>query len=229
MSMMEQVHDRILRLSIRMKLFIAMMIVAIGVTAGVTWVALWQQEAVIESSLAASGRFIASSLADHIAELLAQSQYFEIREIANSIQQKDSRILFIAVNDLTTPRNEIVAIVGDDRWVRATQDIFTDRRRTPDATKLYVFFQPVQIRGVEKLLGTVRVGLSLKFMQDRLVQTRDLMLGLMAVSIAFSLLFGFILSAPVLKPLRTVMSGILKIAGGEFQHRIRVESRDETG
>ena len=229
MSMMEQVHDRILRLSIRMKLFIAMMIVAIGVTAGVTWVALWQQEAVIESSLAASGRFIASSLADHIAELLAQSQYFEIREIANSIQQKDSRILFIAVNDLTTPRNEIVAIVGDDRWVRATQDIFTDRRRTLDDTKLYVFFEPVQIRGVEKLLGTVRVGLSLKFMQDRLVQTRDLMLGLMAVSIAFSLLFAFIISDTVLKPLRTVMSGILKIAGGEFQHRIRVESRDETG
>lgn len=226
---LQNLHARILGLSVRWKIFFAMMIVAIGVTTGVAQFALWQQEEIIKTNVAATGRYIASSLADHIAKLLAQSQYFEIREIVKVIQQKDARIQLIAINDLTTPRNDVVAAVGDDLWIVSTQDIFSDRIHSMAGADQYIFFEPVQIRGVDKLLGTVRVGMSLKFMHDRLLQTRDAMLAIMAVSIAFSLLLAFIISDTVLNPLRSLTAGILKIAGGQFSHRITVESRDETG
>lgn len=224
-----RLHNAILKLSIRWKIFFAMMIVAIGISTGVTQFALWQQEQTIKANVVSTGRFIAASLADHIAGLLAQSQYFEVREILKSIQQKDDRILLITVNDMTTPRKEVVAAVGDDEWVRATQTIFSDRIYVLNRSDQYIFFEPVQIRGVEKLLGTVRVGLSLKFMHERLVQTRDMMLAIMAASIGFALLLAFVISDTVLKPLQSLTSGILKIAGGQFSHRVKVESRDETG
>jgi len=229
MSRLLKIHNAILKLSIRWKIFFAMMIVAIGITAGVTQFALWQQEEIITTNVVITGHFIAASLADHIAGLLAQSQYFEVREILKSIQQKADRILLIAVNDMTTPRKEIVAAIGDDQWIQSTQTIFSDRVHVLNGMDQYIFFEPVHIRGVEKLLGTVRVGLSLKFMHERLVQTRDTMLAIMAASIGFALLLAFVISDTVLKPLQNLTSGILKIAGGQFSHRVKVESRDETG
>lgn len=228
-SLLRRLHEQILGLSIRWKIFFAMMIVAIGITAGVAQFAMWQQEEVIKTNVVSTGRFIVSSLSDHIAGLLAQSQYFEIREILNSIQKKDSRIMLIVVNDLTTPKNEIVAAVGDDRWIETSQDVFSDRIHVLGGIDHYIFFEPVQIRGVDKLLGTVRVGLSLQFMHERLVHTRDTMLAIMAVSIGLALLLAFVISDAVLKPLQSLTRGILIIAGGQFSHRIRVDSRDETG
>ncbi len=229
MPFFRRAHDFILSLSIRWKIFLSMMLVAIGITAGVGQFAVWQQEEVIKRNVESTGIFIASSISDNIAKPLALSQYFEIREMISSIAKKDDRIRLITVTDLATPRSEVVAVVGEESWIDGTKEIYSNRVVQMGGVEQYIFFEPVQIRGVQKLLGTVRVGMSLEFMYDRLKLTRDSMIAIMIIAVAAALLLAFVISDTVLKPLRSLTRGILKIAGGEFSHRIEVEGRDETG
>ncbi|MBI4179722.1 hypothetical protein HY522_09915, partial [bacterium] len=207
MSKPADLHNLILRMSLRTKITLAMMIVSIGVTTGVAQFALWRIERIILDNVESTGKFMVSSLSDHIAGLLAQSQYFEIREILEGILHKDDRILFIVVKDLTTPEKVDVAQVGDPEWVRASEGIFGDRIVSARGSDLYVFFKPVEIRGVEELLGVVRIGLSLDYMRGRLTETRDFVLAIMALAICFSLVLALVISNAVLTPMRSLMAG----------------------
>lgn len=48
-------------------------------------------------------------------------------------------------------------------------------------------------------------------------------------TIIIALLLGFLITAVINKPLRKIMTGINKFAGGEFKHKINVSSKDELG
>ncbi len=220
---------RIQGLSIRWKIFLSMMAVAIAVTVGVQQFALREQETIIKDDVKGTGQFIAATLADHIAELLAQSQYLEIREILAGMQQRDRRIVLIAIKDLSTPKKEVVAAIGDADMIAATSDVYDDRIVSYAGTDHYIFFKPIQIRGVAKLLGTVHIGLSLDFMRERLKQTRDSMVAIMLLAVALAAALALVVSNTLLRPLERLSNGILKIAGGQFSHQIDVKSGDEIG
>jgi signal transduction histidine kinase len=59
--------------------------------------------------------------------------------------------------------------------------------------------------------------------------SRDLLIGMGAGSLALAVLLGLLLAASIVFPLRRTQEGLSKIAGGDFSGQVEVPNRDEIG
>lgn len=222
-----------MRLSIRWKLVCAMMIIAIGITTFMTWISRSQQIEAFQENINARGRFIVASTAQASVPLLIENDYLTLREMVKGIPLKDSDVLFVAVYEKNpAERLELVSAVGNEKLIEQSRSRYDHSIREDVnmmAQPFAVFYEPITIIGVNKLEGVVRIGLSLEQMRVSIRQSQKVILLAMLVGIGLSLVLALVISEAMLKPLRILIRGILRIAGGDFLHRIEVRSRDETG
>ncbi len=77
--------------------------------------------------------------------------------------------------------------------------------------------------------GTVRAGFSLNDMQTAIVSTRKLLLALAVIGLVFGCIAAVFLAHRITRPIGNLVESVKAIANGEYDHPIKVGSRDEIG
>ncbi len=78
-------------------------------------------------------------------------------------------------------------------------------------------------------IGILYVGILEKPYNDLMLRTMLIFLTITGAGMALALITSYILSRSILKPIGNLVKGAQRLAGGEFDTRIPVESRDELG
>lgn len=116
---------------------------------------------------------------------------------------RDSREQNLAIKNLS--RGEIV---------------FTEEERTPKVRK---------VRMVKESIGVARVGVSLSHMNRQINRVKKMaILIIFLVAIITLLLFVFLVRL-IVNPVRQLLLGTKRIAGGDLKYRVNVKSNDEIG
>jgi len=88
---------------------------------------------------------------------------------------------------------------------------------------------PIFAQGSSDKWGSVRVGLSLAEMREAVRRTRQALLWIAFGGFIFGLAGSTFLARRMVKPLRKLVEGTVRISRGEFTHRIEPQSMDEVG
>ena len=88
---------------------------------------------------------------------------------------------------------------------------------------------PIFPRGSDVLWGSVKMGLSLEALDRQVSRTRLVLILIGAVGLLFGTLGATVLAGRITRPIKKLADGTVRIARGEFSHRIEIHSRDEIG
>ena len=72
-------------------------------------------------------------------------------------------------------------------------------------------------------------GVTYDALQERINATTERVLFLMLLGVVVASLMSYVLSSSIVKPVKELEAGVLKIATGDFKHRVAVKSKDELG
>jgi len=136
----------------------------------------------------------------------------------------------VAWNDLIRPHSEIVTM-------SRLRDDMTPDETASEAKRLTLLEKPVRIFEVEVPAftpaagrwGTVKIGLSLEPMYDRLREIQRVLLFIGIGGFLIGIGGGALLARRITRPLHRLVDGTVRIAKGDFSQAIVDTSRDEVG
>ncbi len=88
---------------------------------------------------------------------------------------------------------------------------------------------PIFIRGSDQTWGSVKLGLSLEPLDRQVERTRLVLILIGLGGLLIGVLGATVLARRVTRPIKELADGTVRIARGEFSHRIAIDSRDEIG
>lgn len=88
---------------------------------------------------------------------------------------------------------------------------------------------PVFIPGSDTKWGSVKIGLKLEDVQERIYKTRLVLLGFGLVALLLTILSSNLLVRRITRPIKNLVEGTKRISRGDFTYRIPVISSDEIG
>jgi signal transduction histidine kinase len=88
---------------------------------------------------------------------------------------------------------------------------------------------PVFVRGSDSKWGSILLGLSLEDMRAQIRKTRLVLILIAAGGLLFGILGATLLARRITRPIKTLAEGTVRIAQGDFSHKIAISSRDEIG
>jgi signal transduction histidine kinase len=88
---------------------------------------------------------------------------------------------------------------------------------------------PIFAESSQDTWGSVKIGLSLGDMQDAVRRTRTTLLWIGFLGLLFGLAGTTALARRIVRPLRKLLDGTVRISRGEFTHRIETRTSDEIG
>jgi signal transduction histidine kinase len=182
-----------------------------------------------------------------IAQNMASLNYrmlitYDIDVIQDNIQnQINDRLLYVVFYDLfSTPlvynreiadRKEIYGLsrlqgdVRPDSVYAQTRDVFLSRK----IQRVLEVEIPIFVRESQDKWGSVKIGLSLEDMRADIRRTRFVLI-LIGLGVLLLGLFGAtILARRISRPIRKLADGTVRVARGDFGHRITISSQDEIG
>ncbi len=131
-------------------------------------------------------------------------------------------------------RREAIGLMGDSAQINRDsreqnlaiknlsrgEIVFTEEERTPKVRK---------VRMVKESIGVARVGVSLSHMNRQINRVKKMaILIIFLVAIITLLLFVFLVRL-IVNPVRQLLLGTKRIAGGDLKYRVNVKSNDEIG
>jgi signal transduction histidine kinase len=126
------------------------------------------------------------------------------------------------------PRSRHVERAGQ-RFIEFVSPIVSEQAQTPDELLLGERVRPRAGSQGEKVIGGVRLGLSLASVEE---QVRDLAKLWGGITVAFLVISAFVIygfSRRITKPVKQLTEQAQKIAAGHLEEQIAVRSRDEIG
>lgn len=88
---------------------------------------------------------------------------------------------------------------------------------------------PVFIPGSDSKWGSVKIGLKLEDVQERIYKTRLVLLGFGLIILLLAILSSNLLARRITRPIKNLVEGTKRISRGDFGYRIPVISTDEIG
>ncbi|MBC7362005.1 MAG: HAMP domain-containing protein [Candidatus Aminicenantes bacterium] len=88
---------------------------------------------------------------------------------------------------------------------------------------------PIFVPGSETKWGSVKIGLKLEDVQERIYKTRLVLLGFGLVALLLTILSSNLLARRITRPIKNLVEGTKRISRGDFTYRIPVISSDEIG
>lgn len=88
---------------------------------------------------------------------------------------------------------------------------------------------PVFIEGAAERWGSVKIGLSLKEMQDEIRKTRLVLLLIGGVGFLVGVFGAILLARRITNPIKKLVEATMRISRGDFSQKIRLDSHDEIG
>jgi len=88
---------------------------------------------------------------------------------------------------------------------------------------------PVFVEGARERWGSVKIGLSLKEMQEEIRKTRLVLLFIGGVGFLVGVLGAIFLARRITKPIKKLVEATMRISRGDFSQQIQLDSHDEIG
>jgi class 3 adenylate cyclase len=110
------------------------------------------------------------------------------------------------------------------------QEVFVDGKRF--ARRLFDISKPmvvVDTAGNQVQLGTVHIGMAEDLIQRIIFQVTMKLAAIALVAVGVGLLLTLVVVAWLTRPIGKLVSGVAGIAGGDFDTRVKVSSKDELG
>ncbi len=193
----------------------------------------------LQTSAQTRGLSMARSIAAVSTPSLLSYNYVGLEEAARSTSQ-DEGVAYIIIHDkegliagnsreLTFEARESSDSVST-RAVLSVDDLVqrvTIRGNTGNAEDVYDIAVPVYVADSPQKWGTIRVGISLKPVQQAVARITYLLLLLAGLGFCLCLLGARAASRRITRPLQKLRDGTLALAGGNLTHRIEIRTGDE--
>ncbi len=185
------------------------------------------------------GVLIARNTADrNLQSILA----FDVEQIQRESEaQTDESLLYIVFYDrYATPlahtsritdqpavyQRSLLQGLSDPNEIAAETRAVSFDGKTQEVLEVEV---PIFAEGSTDKWGSVRIGLSLAEMREAVRKTRRALLWIGFGGFLFGLAGSMFLARRIVRPLRKLVEGTVRISRGEFTHRIEPQRRDEIG
>ncbi len=214
----------------------ALVLVLVGAT---LWVIQKREVAIIFDEFKARALLTASNLAEVNQRSL---RIWDVEDLQAKVDsQIDETRLYIAFfdrygtgivasRDIAADRglaqtSQLPAGAGRDDSYAQAKSVYLGKR----LRRVLEVEVPVYNPGSEGSWGSVKLGLSLEALDDQVRRTGFVLILIGAVVLLFGTLGATLLARRVTKPIKELADGTVRIASGDFSHRIAIDSRDEIG
>ncbi|MFW5775190.1 MAG: methyl-accepting chemotaxis protein, partial [Chitinivibrionales bacterium] len=186
-----------------------------------------QERAQIESAQKNKGEILVNMVARISPEAIMGLDLYTLKSVAKEVF-KDEEVLFVEILDANGK-----ALVNEARDDEGFEAVVFEKEAITDKEKL----------GIEKKMGTVRVGISRKKLMQAVEennkhakeasrkQIATFVFIVLVLNIAIAAILLFILQKVVMKPIARIHDSLKDIADGEgdLTRRLHIETKDEVG
>ncbi|MBN1938721.1 MAG: HAMP domain-containing protein [Candidatus Aminicenantes bacterium] len=228
-----------IRFTLQQRLLLWIVVLLVILVGAIVFVIQRKEASIIFEETKSKGVLIARNTADrNLQSILA----FDVDQIQRQSEaQTDESLLYIVFYDrYATPlvhtsliadqpalyQNSLLQGLIDPNEIAAeTRDILIEG----GAQEVLEVEVPLFAEGSADKWGSVRVGLSLAEMRETVRKTRRALLWIGFGGLLFGLAGSTLLARQIVRPLRKLVEGTVRISRGEFTLRIEPQSRDEVG
>lgn len=235
-------HEEI-KFSLIYKFIIFVTALIVVVLSAVTFVVITHEQQIITQKMRNSGLLLARTLANVSKGPLMQNDYTGLKGYIEDIK-KDSEVAYcyifeelnrtcvVHVNKVDSQNYEGASFSAFTDEVslgalNATTEIIINWREKKSGIKYIDISCPI-VEG-QTNYGKVRIGYSLKKLEEELYSTAQKVIIIAIIAIVLGFLVSIILARIILRPVSELVDGVDKISFGDFGHQIKVTTTDELG
>ncbi|MDD8026811.1 MAG: ATP-binding protein [Acidobacteriota bacterium] len=214
----------------------ALVLVLVG---AIIWVIQKREVAIIFDEFRSRALLTASNLADvNRSSLLVWDVEALQADIDAQIDENRLYIVFfdrygtglvasrdIAADKALAQTSQLQNAAGEAGFYAQAKDVYIAKR----IRRVLEVEVPIFVRRSEATWGSVKLGLSLEPLDRQVNRTRLVLILIGAGGLLFGSLGASVLARRITKPIKELADGTVRIARGEFSHRIAIDSRDEIG
>jgi signal transduction histidine kinase len=185
------------------------------------------------------GLLIAKNMADRNMQSLL---YYGIEDIQENIEgQVDDKLLYVVFYDRFATPVVYTKLIADRKDIFCCSNLqgnilkgssFCRARDIYFARKLQRILDieiPIFTEGSDVKWGSVKIGLSLEEMRTEIRKTRLILILIGLAGFLLGMAGATLLARRISRPIKTLAEGTVRIARGDFAHKIAILSQDEIG
>ena len=185
----------------------------------------------LRHNLKDKGKCIARSLSSRCIDPILTDNIVELKSNIDMEKFVDDEVeyLFIIKNE-----EVLVHTFYEGFPVELLQVNVIDSKKQSDIVPLlfggkevYDIAYPIQVS--ENMLGIIRVGMNLQNVNSNLGNVLSTVVLITMIMAFISTMIGFGLTNIIVKPIRILQESVKKIADGDFEHRVDIDSKNELG
>lgn len=187
------------------------------------------------------GKLIASNIAQLNLQPLLMWDKKGIEE--NIEEQIDQKILYVVIYDRNNKpyaANQFIKdyeeiypksrLTGDEpqRSFSFVSKKFDDRR-SEQLIRILEIETPIFAKGSPRRWGSIKIGLSLEDMRREILKTRLMLILIGFGGLVIGIFGASLLARRITRPIKRLAEGTVRVAKGDFSHKIEIGSQDEIG
>ncbi len=185
------------------------------------------------------GLLIAKNMADRNLQSLL---YLGIEDIQENIEgQIDDKLLYVVFYDRFATAVVTTKLIADRKDIHCCSNLqgnifkdssFSQARDIYFAKKLQRILEveiPIFPEGSDVKWGSVKIGLSLEDMRTEIRKTRLILILIGLAGFLLGMAGATLLARRISRPIKKLAEGTVRIANGDFAHKITILSQDEIG
>ena len=101
--------------------------------------------------------------------------------------------------------------------------------RYSSTLKIDMLYTAIPLKDKSNVIGVVRLALPLTYIQRQLALIKKAIFITLIFALGLAFVLGSVLAAAIVKPINKIIHGARKFSGGDFNHKILLNSKDEIG
>jgi signal transduction histidine kinase len=224
------------RSSFRAKLALTVNIILVVLIVGFTIVFEQRQRSAIIQEVEKRATVMAEILASSITNYLLTYNYVAIEQTVRQFGKKPDLVYILVTDKEGTVAAQFMMDYPLTRLLKqqtpgqAAQP-FLQQLMLPgiEGDTVYDVAYPIRVEGSSEVWGVVRLGVSLRTMQDEISRTRWQVIGFGILALFLMSVGATLMARRITQPIQALTEGVAAVGNGDFSRRIPVTSQDELG
>lgn len=200
-----------------------------------SWLSLRRMEDSLKEEIALRGEVLARNIAANAEDpLVTHDDLYLARLVTDAIKTKGVSYCIVLDAEGIIRAHKDLTLLGKtysspkDIKPLSQEDILAQEYSSEKGERLTDIALPIVLAGVKKI-GSVHVGVSHEEIEQAIERTRNDILTIFLLVLLIGVLGAILLSHFLIHPIKALVAGVGNIAGGDFNQKIPVRSRDELG
>lgn len=216
------------------RLFISVTALITLIMLGVVFSVLTREQEIIQEELRKKGQTIAKLLAMSSINFLLTNDYSTMKRFTETIATDEDvrHVIILDPSGLVKMHND-VEMIGEFLTDQLTLDSLVS---TEDSHQQYrkgekedLYDISVPIIASDKILGTVRIGISTRKMNQEIAKSRNRILVMGLLTVLVGMIGSLLLGKSISRPIKKLVKSAKAISRGELDVTLEVTSKDEVG